>query len=145
MDNAAGDLAAARAEGVIRSHLQPLYRPVPMVAAQDVGRAVAALLQESWTGARVVELEGARVAPDAIAAAFGRALGRPVRATAVPREQWEAEFRAAGMTNPIPRMQMIDGFNAGWIDFRNGGADARRGATTLDDVIADLAANGERA
>ena len=40
------------------SFLQPLDKPVPMVATADIGREAAKLLQESWTGRRVVELEG---------------------------------------------------------------------------------------
>jgi hypothetical protein len=35
-------------------------------------------------------------------------------------------------------MQMIDGFNAGWIDFPNRGANARKGSIGIDQVIATL-------
>ena len=81
--NAAWDVATARDTGVIHSFLQPLDRSVPMVATEDVGRTAAALLQDEWTGARIVELEGPRrVSPNA--AAFARVLGRPVQAEAVP-------------------------------------------------------------
>ena len=139
MDNAAGDLADAR-QGVIRSHLQPTERAIPMVAAADVGRCAADLLLAD-DAPDVVELEAAeRVSPDRIAAAYARTLGHDVRATAVPRDQWEAEFRAVGMTNPLPRMQMIDGFNQGWIDFADHGAGARKAPTTIDQVIADIVA-----
>ncbi len=140
MDNAAGDLAGAR-RGVIRSHLQPLDRAISMVSAEDVGATVAALLQES-DARRIVELEGAQVSPDDIAAAYARALGHPVRAEAVPRDGWEAEFRAAGMTNPLPRMQMIDGFNQGWIAFADDGVHARKGTRSIDEVIAGIVARG---
>jgi uncharacterized protein YbjT (DUF2867 family) len=139
IDNAAWDVASARETGVIRSYLQPLDRPVPMVAAEDVGRTAATLLQERWTGTRVVELEAAeRVTPNALAEAFAHALGRPVRAQVVPRDGWEAIFRAEGMVNPEPRIQMVDGFNAGWIDFPDHGAAARKGATSLQDAVAVL-------
>ena len=37
------------------SFLRPLDGAVPMVSADDVGRAAAALLQERWEGKRVVE------------------------------------------------------------------------------------------
>ena len=139
MDNAAGDLADAR-QGVIHSHLQPTDRAIPMVAAADVGRCAADLLLADDAPA-VVELEAVeRVSPDRIAAAYARALSRAVRTTAVPRDQWEAQFRAASMTNPLPRMQMIDGFNQGWIDFADHGAGARKAPTTIDQVIADIVA-----
>jgi len=138
MENAAWDIASAR-EGNIQSYLQPLDRPIPMIATDDVGRTAAALLQEHWEGGRIVELEGAqRVSPTALAAAFCKALAQPVRAEAVPRDRWESLFRAQGMKNPTPRMQMIDGFNAGWIDFSNRGANARKGSIGVDQAIATL-------
>jgi len=138
MENAAWDIAAAES-GVIQSYLQPLDRPIPMIATDDVGRTAAALLQERWEGSRVVELEAAqRVSPTALAEAFAKNLGHAVRAQAVPREQWESIFRAQGMNHPAPRMQMIDGFSAGWIDFPNRGANARKGAIGIDQAIATL-------
>jgi uncharacterized protein YbjT (DUF2867 family) len=138
MENAAWDIASAR-EGNIQCYLQPLDRPIPMVATDDVGRTAAALLQEDWEGQRVVELEGAqRVSPNALADAFAKALAQSVRAEAVPRDRWESIFRAQGMKNPTPRIQMIEGFYAGWIDFPNRGANARKGSIGIDQAIATL-------
>jgi len=138
MENAAWDIDSAKS-GLIQSYLQPLDRAVPMVSADDVGRTAAALLQERWEGKRVVELEGPqRVSPNALAAAFAKALGTPVRAEVVPREQWELIFRAQGMKNPTPRIQMIEGFNAGWIVFADRGAHARKGSTSIDQAITTL-------
>jgi len=138
MENAAWDIDSAKS-GLIQSYLQPLDRAVPMVSTDDVGRAAAALLQERWEGKRVVELEGPqRVSPNALAAAFAKALGTRVRAEVVPREQWESIFRAQGMKNPTPRIQMIDGFNAGWIDFADRGAHVRKGTTSIDQAITTL-------
>jgi hypothetical protein len=56
----------------------------------------------------------------------------------VPPDQWESALRARGMKNPAPRMQMIDGFNAGWIDFQNRGAHARKGSIDINQAIATL-------
>ncbi len=42
------------------------------------------------------------------------------------------------MRNPEPRMQMLDGFNAGWIDFPDQGAGARKGAISLRQAVAAL-------
>jgi NAD(P)H dehydrogenase (quinone) len=138
MENAAWDIAAARS-GLIQSYLQPLDRAVPMISTEDVGRTAAALLQERWEGTRVVELESAqRVSPNALAAAFAEVLGTPVRAQVVPRDQWESIFRAQGMKNPAPRMQMLDGFNAGWIDFADRGAHARKGSIDIRQAVAAL-------
>ena len=116
MENSSWDVAPAAKSGVIASFLQPLYKPVPMVATADIGRLAAQLLQETWSGHRIVELEGAhRVTPNEIAATFTKLLGRPVKVEAVPRETWESLFKSQGMKNPAPRIQMLDGFNEGWI------------------------------
>ena len=56
MENCRWDVAPAREPGVIPSFLQPLDKPVPMVATADIGRVAAGLLQENWSGRRVVEL-----------------------------------------------------------------------------------------
>lgn len=138
MENASWDIDSAKS-GIIQSYLQPLDRAVPMVSSDDVGRAAAALLQERWEGKRVVELEGPqRVSPNALAAAFAKALGTPARAEVVPREQWESIFRAQGMKNPTPRIQMIEGFNAGWIDFADRGAHARKGSIGIEQAVTTL-------
>lgn len=72
-------------------------------------------------GVRVAELEAARrYTPNEVAATFGKILGRPVRAEAVPRETWGDLFKSQGMKDPIPRIQMLDGFNEGWIEFEGG-------------------------
>ena len=139
MENAAWDVAPAREQGVIPSFLQPLDKPVPMVATADIGRVAAELLQESWSGHRIVELEGPRrVTPDEIAAAFAKILGQPVRMDVVPHESWEPLFRSQGMKNPTPRVRMLDGFNEGWIEFEGGEAGSRKGTVELEVVLKAL-------
>ncbi len=139
MDNAGWDVATARDESVLRSFLQPADKAFAMVASQDVGTQAAALLREDWNGTRIVELEGpARVSPNDLAAAFAKALGRPVALEIVPREKWEQMFRAQGMQNPQPRIRMLDGFNEGWIAFRDDGRWTLKGHTPLGSIIADL-------
>lgn len=139
VENSAWDIEPARRTGVIPSYLQPTDRPVPMVATVDIGRLAADLLRQDWQGRRVVELEGPhRVTPDQIAGCLGRLLGREVVSRAVPRAAWEAAFRAQGMTNPGPRMRMIDGFNEGWIAFEGAESDRARGGTDVASVLAQL-------
>jgi len=140
MENATWDVAPARTTGVIPSFLYPLDKPVPMVATEDIGCVAAELLQETWQGRRVVELEGARLSPNDIAAAFGRVLEREVRTEAVPRATWEALFKSQGMKNPVPRAQMLDGFNEGWIDFEGDASSTRKGTVSLDTVLQTLIA-----
>jgi NAD(P)H dehydrogenase (quinone) len=137
MENAAWDVEAARS-GVVPSFLQPLDHAIPMVATVDIGRTAAALLRESWSGLRLVELEGPRRYSAAdIGRAFTAALGREVRMEPIPRETWEQVFRSRGTKHPMPRIRMIDGFNEGWIDFEGAG-EHRRGTVTLETVIAGL-------
>ncbi|NIJ33780.1 NmrA family NAD(P)-binding protein [Sphingomonas oligoaromativorans] len=146
MENAAWDVPAARDEGVLRSFLQPADKAFPMVATGDVGCVAAELIQQSWTGERIVELEGpARVSPNDLAQAFAEALGRPVRVEVAPRETWEDLFREQGMRHPIPRIRMIDGFNEGWIRFGEDDSRRVRGRTSLADVIRGLVAHVEPA
>jgi uncharacterized protein YbjT (DUF2867 family) len=143
MENSAWDVAPAREHGVIPSFLQPLERPVPMVATADIGRVAAELLQERWSGVRVVELEGPeRVAPNEIGNAFAKILGRPVRMETVPRASWESLFQSQGMKNPTPRIQMLDGFNEGWIEFEGGEVNIRKGSTRLETVLQTLVDRG---
>jgi uncharacterized protein YbjT (DUF2867 family) len=139
MENSSWDVAPATKDGVIASFLQPLDKPVPMVATADIGRVAAQLLQETWSGHRVVELEGpSRVTPKQIAATFADLLGRPVRIEAVPRETWESLFKSQGMKNPAPRIRMLDGFIEGWIEFESGEAGSRKGKVALKTVLQAL-------
>jgi uncharacterized protein YbjT (DUF2867 family) len=142
MENSLWDVATAREQGVIHSFLQPLDKPVPMVATADVGRVAAELLQQTWNGTRVIELEGPeRVTPNDIAATFARILDRPVQAREVPRETWESLFVSQGMKHPEPRMRMLDGFNEGWIAFEGKPASVVKGQVALETVFQDLVAN----
>jgi NAD(P)H dehydrogenase (quinone) len=140
MDNLSWDIDQAREHGVISSFLQPLDKAVPMVATADVGRVAAELLLQDWSGKRVVELEGPEwVTQNEIASELTKALHRPVRAEPVPRERWDAIFRAQGTRDPIPRIRMLDGFNEGWIKFEGNGATRIKGNTRLREVVQKLA------
>ncbi|HWE97131.1 MAG TPA: NmrA family NAD(P)-binding protein [Tepidisphaeraceae bacterium] len=139
MENYSWDVAAARDKAEISSFLQPLDKPVPMVAAADVGRVAAELLQENRAGRQVIELEGpARISPNEIAATFAQIIGHPVSAQAVPRQTWEQLFKSQGMKHPEPRMRMLDGFNEGWIEFEHGESKRRKGRIGLNEVLEKL-------
>jgi len=141
LENALWDVASARDDGVIHSFLMPLDKPVAMVATKDIGAMAATLIQQDWTGNRVVELEGPRrVSPNDLAAAFAKVLTRPVRAEIVPRDRWETMFREQGAANPYPRIRMLDGFNEGWIDFTEDSATLHKGSIDPDTVVAELVA-----
>lgn len=140
LENSARDIVSARAEGIIRSFLQPADHSFPMVATADVGRVGAELLCEEWTGTRVVELEGPRrVSPNDLAACLSEILKKSVDVEIVPRGAWEDLFRDQGTANPIPRMRMLDGFNEGWIEFEDAGASSLKGHVGPLEVLKGLA------
>jgi len=136
MENCRWDVAPARETGVVPSFLQPLDKPVPMVAAADIGKLAAELLQEKCEGHRVIELEGpTRVTPNQVATTLAKLLGKPVRMEVVPRNSWDALFRSQGVKNPVPRIRMLDGFNGSWIEFERGKSGSQKGSTSLEAVL----------
>jgi NAD(P)H dehydrogenase (quinone) len=138
MENSTHQVASAREKGVISSFLTPADKGFPFVATADISRVGAELLQETWSGHRVVELTGPRpVSANDIAAGFAKVLGRPVVAEIVPREEWEPIARSQGMKNPTPWMRMLDGFNEEWIRFERP-AEVRKGEVDLDTVLKSL-------
>jgi NAD(P)H dehydrogenase (quinone) len=138
MENASWDVESAK-RGVVRSFLQPPLHKIPMVSTKDIANTAAAILEETWQGVRVVELEGpARYSADDVAAALADVLGTTVRNESVPRDSWEELFRSQGMKNPISRIRMLDGFNEGWIDFEAGEGARRRGMITLDSAVRSM-------
>jgi hypothetical protein len=56
----------------------------------------------------------------------------------VPRETWIDLFSSQGMKNPIARIQMLDGFNAGWIEFVDGERGSRKGVVDIKTVLDKL-------
>ena len=53
----------------------------------------------------------------------------------VPRDTCDSLFLSQGMKNPTPRIEMLDGFNEGWIEFEG---DTRKGRLTLKNVLASM-------
>jgi uncharacterized protein YbjT (DUF2867 family) len=143
MENFAWDVKSAMKQGVVASFLQPLDQLYPMVATADIGRVAAELLQQDWTGKKIVELEGPqRISPNDVAATFSKLLGRAVRVEAVPREKWDALFVAQGSPNVEPRILMLEGFNQGWICFQSDESQTLKGKVRLENVLGELIARG---
>lgn len=127
--------------GTLPSFLQPLDRAIPMVAPADIGRVAAEALLEDWSGTRVVELEGpARYSPHDAAAAFSKAVGTEVTATAVPDAQWASLMGMGGIPPAvIPHfVEMFQGLNNGIVDFEGAGSSHIYGRIPLDEEIAAL-------
>ena len=141
MENSAGDVAPARDQGEIPAFLVPLDRPFPMVATEDIGDLIASVLKQDWKGHRLLELEGPqRYSSLDVAAAFSRLLEHRVVAKAVPHNEWAAVFESQGMAadRTAPRIEMVDGFNSGWIEFERKGTEYFRGKHTLEEVFRGL-------
>ena len=145
MENSVWDVAPAREQGKLFAFLHPLDKKFAMIATADIGRAGAETLVQSWTGRRYIEVGGpVRYSANDLGAAFSTALGRKVEVIEVPRETWVGLFTAQGPAEDriAPRVEMLDKFNSGWIDFGVAGTESFVGKTELVQVIEELVARG---
>jgi uncharacterized protein YbjT (DUF2867 family) len=143
LENYRWDVPSARESGQIDVYLEPVTKEFPMVATQDIGQLAAKTLLESWKGNRVLELEGpTRYSPLDAAKAFSKVLGREVNMHPIPRSQWQEKFVVQGMPGDRTgaRIEMVEGFNSGWIDFEGDGVERFKGKVTLEEVIKSLVA-----
>jgi NAD(P)H dehydrogenase (quinone) len=136
MENWLGALDHIRATGEMPFFYAPLDRKFPLIATRDIGLAGAKVLQDSWTGERVLEVDGPEGGTDLhkTAAAFGRALGRDVKAVQLPEAAWQNVLEAMGMPGDRTSLyiEMVKSFNSGWIHFGNSGTEKFRGPTTIE-------------
>jgi NAD(P)H dehydrogenase (quinone) len=141
MENWLGALDHIRATGEM-PFFYPLDRKFPLVATRDIGLAGAKVLQETWTGERVLEVDGPEGGTDLheTAAAFGRALGREVKAVQLPEAAWQNVLETMG--TPADRtglyIEMVKSFNSGWIHFGNLGTEKFHGPTTIKAFTQEL-------
>jgi uncharacterized protein YbjT (DUF2867 family) len=82
--------------GTLPIFYAPTGRKLPMIATEDIGAEIASLLTTGWTGKRIIEL-GSMVSADDLAAALGQALGRDVKAQAIPRQAWAGALEQMGI------------------------------------------------
>ena len=137
MENWAWVAPVAAQAGVLPSFLLPTDRPIPMVAAADIGALAARSLRDASLSG-VIQLEGPRTfSADDAARAFSAALGRPVAAVPVPEEEWGPNLEKSGFT---PRtiaawVEMFRGFNSGAIGFETRGTPPARGTVSLEEAV----------
>lgn len=135
-ENWAPVFGVAAAQGVLPTLLTDLDRPQRMVAAADIGRIAAELLTAEAPPA-LVELAGPEdPTPRAVAAAIGRAVGRPVEPVVPPREAWEGLLREAGLGEDGARLlaAMYDGINAERVRF-SGDVPLTRGRVGIEETV----------
>ncbi|RCS21822.1 NmrA family protein [Phyllobacterium salinisoli] len=124
------------ADGVLPSFLEPSQK-IPMVSTIDVGRTVARLLSDHFSGNRIVELRGPQDwSANDVAAAFGRALGRPVETVFVPPEARAAVLTLEGVSPEVidALLGMYDGIASGRVEHEEG-TEQRRGSVALADAV----------
>jgi uncharacterized protein YbjT (DUF2867 family) len=145
MENWLGALDHVRATGEMPFFYGPLTRKFPLVATRDIGLAGARVLQERWTGERVVEVNGPEGGTDLqeTAAAYAKVASREVKAVQLPEAAWQSVLEAMGM--PADRtglyIEMVKSFNSGWIHFGNPGTEEFHGPTTIEAFAQDLLKN----
>ncbi|WP_134495495.1 NmrA family NAD(P)-binding protein [Microvirga pakistanensis] len=98
MSNWDGLLDVVRRDGVLPTML-PADLPIPMVAPHDLGQAAAERLLSSVEDIGIRYIEGPRrYSPAEVAEAFSNELGRPVRLSVIPRENWKDTFLQLGFS-----------------------------------------------
>ncbi|WP_199320488.1 hypothetical protein [Leptolyngbya sp. FACHB-261] len=80
--------------------LYPENFKLPMVAPSDIGEIAARLMTEPIEQTGIHYVEGPdRYSSQDVAVAFATALGRPVFAESIPRDQWLVTFKSIGFSN----------------------------------------------
>lgn len=128
----------AKAQGILPSFLAA-GQPTAQVATADIGRVAAEALLAGPKGTQTIELEGpARYTPEEVAAAFSRALGKPIQLVSVPNEGIVPGLKEVGFSDQLAGLyrEMIVGVASGHVDFE--GKDIVRGRVTLDETVKKL-------
>jgi uncharacterized protein YbjT (DUF2867 family) len=123
--------------GTLPVYNTPTNRKSTMVATNDIGAEVAALLTgPAWPGHRVIEL-GSLVSADDVAAQLAEVLKLEVRAFAIPRAGWAEAFEQMGVPKGQtgPAEEMYEAVNAGWMDLGVKGTEHIAGTTPARDVF----------
>jgi uncharacterized protein YbjT (DUF2867 family) len=130
--------------GTLPIFYAPTDRKLPMIATEDIGAEIASLLTTEWAGKRIIEL-GSMVSADDLAAALGQALGRDVKAQAIPRQAWAGALQQMGLPagGTWAFEEMVDGVNSGWIGLGVEGAERVEGTTSARDVFAAAASKAK--
>ncbi|MGH7023366.1 MAG: NmrA family NAD(P)-binding protein, partial [Caulobacteraceae bacterium] len=131
--------------GTLPVTYNPTNQRSTMVATNDIGAEVAALLAgPAWSGQRVVEL-GSMVSADEVAEQLGDVLNLDVKAFAVPRAGWAQMIEQFGVPkgHTGPAEEMFEAVNAGWMALGAGATEHVAGTTPARDVF-EAARNAAR-
>jgi len=140
MENWAWSLHPVLAQGVLPTMFLPPERPLPMVAARDIGSTAAQLLldtSEITETRRLIELHGPQdYSPQDTGRTLGELLNKEVAVVAADEADWPGVFRGQGFPEATVRAfcEMFHGFNDGTVAFEST-HETRRGATTLKQAL----------
>jgi uncharacterized protein YbjT (DUF2867 family) len=139
-DNTLSPLPAATHEGVYPSFL-PADLVLPMVATRDVGRLAAKLLAHPPAKAEIIDLLGPSYSARQLAAALGRALGKPLHVVELPPPAHVDTLMKFGASRSAAEAlaEMFACVASGRITPH--GDRTERGTTEIDDVIASALAS----
>ncbi|MVM36091.1 NAD(P)H-binding protein [Spirosoma sp. HMF4905] len=138
MENFTGSIPPAIQSGLLHSFLNPTDLLIPMIAVNDIGKLAADLLAQSWTGPRIIELEGpSRYSADNVASILGYHTDRSISAVPIPGTDYEKVYSSFGFTQDASRLmaEMNDGFNRQWIVFEGSNTEHMCGETLLEDML----------
>lgn len=130
-------LESARKDGVVQTMFPADFR-LPMVAPRDLGQVAARRLMSGLDDIGLRNVEGpARYSSADVAKAFADALGRPVRPVVVPRDQWEAAFKALGFSDAAAASYAR--MTGATLDQQHAAeSETEKGPTTLEAYVAAL-------
>ncbi|MEM9188594.1 MAG: NmrA family NAD(P)-binding protein [Myxococcota bacterium] len=139
MENWANVLDAVRGPGILPTFLTP-GKPIPMVSANDLGRALARALTDE-RAPRLLELAGpADYTPEQVASALGELLERDIKLAPETTDAVIPRFTKLGFTEPIAALvkEMYEGYSDGTMAFER---EPARGETTLRNGLSALLAS----
>jgi uncharacterized protein YbjT (DUF2867 family) len=141
VENWAPVLPVAKQDGVLPSFI-PGDLKLPMVSTADIGSLAAEALLDGPRAERVLELSGPQdLTPKDVAAAVSKLLGRAVQLVEPPLDAVVPTFTSFGISADVAALfqGLYEGLRTGRIAFEGGKAEARRGKTSLEETLRELA------
>jgi uncharacterized protein YbjT (DUF2867 family) len=137
MENVAGSLGVAKAQGIYPSFTPPEVK-MPMIATRDIGLEAARALREPAPTSTVVDIVGPAYDAADVAAILGEKVGKKVAVVAIPPPGWLDALTGAGLPPSLAELyvEMYGAFQSGKV--KPCGDRLVEGKTRLDAVIAAL-------